>query len=118
MQESFKLILSAIGQYGFPLVLCLILLIYVYKHQREADIKTDLREADYKRFIQEIQSNIGCRVNENNQFLKKVNGDIETLDSKIINIGDKVSNIDKKVDKIDRKVDELNIKADLSVKNI
>lgn len=117
MQESFTIILSAIGQYGFPLVLCLILLIYVYRHQRELDIKSDLRESNYNKLIVELQDKIGCKADENNQFLKKVNGDIEILDSKIITIGDKVSNIDKKVDKIDRKVDELNIKVDLSKKN-
>lgn len=78
------------GQYGFPLVLCIVLLVYVYKKQQILDNKSDKRETEYRQFIDSMKNDLCGIARENNQIVKEINEDVDTLHEKITGLGTEV----------------------------
>ena len=106
------------AEYGFPFVLCIALLIYVYKNQEKLDKKSDTREQkadqremDYKKYIEALKDDLCKTARDNNQIIIEINQDVDTLHQKLTGLGGEVDAIKADVRTI--KQDVLEIKTDV-----
>lgn len=105
------------GQYGFPLVLCIFLIVYVFKSQKCQDTKTDAREtkaaereANYQKYIDTLKNQILTTACDNNNIVKTISGDVDILDDKVNGVNAKVDLIDRKMDQAINKLDTIHQK--------
>ena len=105
-------------EYGFPFVLCIALLVYVYQNQKNLDKKSDAREqkadqreADYKKYIETLKNDLCKTAKDNNQIVIGINHDVDILHQKLTGLGGEVDAIKADVRTI--KQDVLEIKTDV-----
>jgi adenosyl cobinamide kinase/adenosyl cobinamide phosphate guanylyltransferase len=101
--------LKAASEYGLPLVLCIGLIIYVYRKQTKLDIKTEQREQAYQGFIVTLNNTIAANTCESILVSKKICSDVEDVHDKLLEVREDIGLI---------KSDVITIKDDVqSIKN-
>ena len=105
---------NAIVEYGFPLVLSIFLIWYVYKNQRELNAENKSREKlsyerelDHRKFIDSLKNDLNRIACENNQIVKAINQDVDNVHGKIVNLGHDVDAIKTDVQSIKKDVDHI-----------
>jgi hypothetical protein len=105
---------QAAAEYGFPFVLSIALLIYVYKKQKGLDAKADIREQqaydrekDHRQFIESLKDDLCSVARANNEIVTEINNDVDNLHQKIIGMGGELDVIKGDVQTIRKDVTEI-----------
>lgn len=105
---------EAVVKFGFPLILSIFLIWYVYKNQRELNVENKKRETiayereiEHRGFIDSLKNDLSCIARENNDIVKIINRDVDTVHNKIIGLGNSIDNIKMDVQTIRGNVDHI-----------
>lgn len=105
---------NAIVDYGFPLVLSIFLIWYVYKNQRELNVENKAREKlsyerelEHRKFIDSLKNDLNRIACENNTIVKSINQDVDNVHGKIVNLGHDIDTIKVDVQSIKKDVDHI-----------
>ena len=105
---------EAVIEYGFPLVLSIILIWYVYKNQLRIEVRNDKREqqsydreVEHRKFIEALKNDLQRVACENNNIVREINQDVDTVHAKIVNLGHDVDSIKVDVRDIKKDVDHI-----------
>ena len=105
---------NAIVEYGFPLILSIFLIWYVYKNQRELNAENKSREKlsyerelDHRKFIDSLKNDLNRIACENNTIVKSINQDVDNVHGKIVNLGHDIDTIKGDVQSIKKDVDHI-----------
>lgn len=107
-----------ITEYGYPLIISILLIWYTYDHQKKLDAKTDAREkkseereTKYQAFISDLQHNLSTTACENLNVVRKISTDADKLHLKMQGLGLEVDCIRADVTSMKTNVQE--IKTDI-----
>ena len=105
---------EAIVEYGFPLILSIFLIWYVYKNQKELNLENKEREKlsyerelDHRKFIDSLKNDLHRIACENNTIVKSINQDVDNVHGKIVNLGHDIDTIKVDVQSIKKDVDHI-----------
>ena len=105
---------EAIVEYGFPLVLSIFLIWYVYKNQKELNAENKAREKlsyerelEHRKFIDSLKNDLSRIACENNHIVRAINKDVDAVHGKIVSLGHDVDTIKLDVQTIKKDVDHI-----------
>ena len=105
---------EAIVEYGFPLILSILLIWYVYKNQKELNLENKAREKlsyerelEHRAFIDSLKMDLQRVACENNQIVKAINQDVDNVHGKVVDLGHDVDAIKTDVQSIKKDVDHI-----------
>lgn len=110
---------KAVTEYGVLLVLCILLIRYVYKQQMHLNLKADEREKiayerelEHRQFIDALKNDLRLVACDNNRIVTKIDGDVDKLHVKMVGLGTDIDHMKVTVGEIKAGMGEIKTGVD------
>lgn len=105
--EEIGVAAKAVTEYGVLLILCIVLLKYVYNQQQKLNTAAEKREAEYQKYITTLKDEIYKTACDSNGIIRTVSDEVDKLHDKVETVGEDVDKIKTDVADIRRNVDHI-----------